>query len=197
MMLSAGLYEALSGYEYILISQLDALVLSNQLSHWCTAGYDYVGAPWLRDPDQPERGFSRAGNGGFSLRRVSSFLGVLNQAGPSWVAMGRSVTCRLPDLDRFPRRDRWRKRMRIARAVSAGVQQYLARYGVHEDQFWADRAHLFDPAFKVAPPSVAVGFSFEVAPRYCFEINQRRLPCGCHAWGKYDRAFWEPHLLGA
>ncbi len=197
MMLSAGLYSALSGYEYLLVCQLDALVLSGEIALWCAAGYDYVGAPWLRDPKHPEQGFSRAGNGGFCLRRVSAFLSVLGQRGRSWAAMGRAVCAPLPDLVAVAPRQRWRKRMRIARAVSVGVEQYLARYGVHEDQFWSDRAHLFDPAFRVAPPDVAVGFAFEVAPRYCYEANRRRLPFGCHAWAKYDRAFWEPYLITA
>jgi hypothetical protein len=39
------------------------------------------------------------------------------------------------------------------------------------------------------------GFSFEVAPRYCFKMNRERLPFGCHAWSKYDQEFWEPFLL--
>ena len=38
-------------------------------------------------------------------------------------------------------------------------------------------------------------FSFEVAPRLCFELNGRRLPFGCHGWHRYDRTFWEPYLL--
>jgi hypothetical protein len=34
-----------------------------------------------------------------------------------------------------------------------------------------------------------------MAPRFCFEQNDMRLPSGCHAWPKYDRKFWEPYLL--
>jgi hypothetical protein len=40
-------------------------------------------------------------------------------------------------------------------------------------------------------------FAFEAAPRQCLEMNQGRLPFGCHAWGRYDREFWTPHLLAS
>jgi hypothetical protein len=67
----------------------------------------------------------------------------------------------------------------------------------NEDYFWADEAARCDPSFKVAPFEVGLRFAFEVAPRKCFELNHRRMPFGCHAWQRYDPAFWEPHLLKA
>ena len=42
----------------------------------------------------------------------------------------------------------------------------------------------------------ALAFAFEAEPRRCFE-RLGRLPFGCHRWQKFDRAFWEPHLLPA
>jgi len=47
----------------------------------------------------------------------------------------------------------------------------------------------------VKTAEIAVSFSFEVGPRYCFEKNNKMLPFSCHAWAKYDRKFWEPYLL--
>jgi len=40
-------------------------------------------------------------------------------------------------------------------------------------------------------------FAFEGAPRMCFELNQQKLPFGCHAWAKFDRSFWEPYLIAS
>ena len=88
LMLSAEFYRRLAPYEYVLLHQLDAFVFEDRLDGWCARGYDYVGAPWLGDGWPPAslsplkrailravtRGDRRVGNGGFSLRRVSSFL---------------------------------------------------------------------------------------------------------------------------
>src|ERR1700676_3379192 len=77
LMLKERFYRAFADYEYILIYQLDCLVFSSNLEQWCHREWDYVGAPWLKTTDDPDRGFSAVGNGGLSLRRVRSALAVL------------------------------------------------------------------------------------------------------------------------
>lgn len=194
LMLSPGFYEAFRDYDFILVYHPDALAFSDQLAYWCDAGYDYIGAPWLRSPDTPEEGFARVGNGGFSLRNVQSFLRVVksrryaDDPDASWAKWFATRPLPVRVLN-YPRKLAKRLRpLNNARREMAGV-----RY--NEDFFWADRARWFYPAFRVAPVEVALRFAFEVAPRYCFEANGRTLPFGCHAWPKYDRAFWEPYLL--
>ncbi len=95
LMLSTDLYRRFAAYDYILMYQLDAFVFEDRLAEWCTRGYDYVGAPWV-GKTWPEgmtplrRRFLRAitspatrvGNGGFSLRKVSSFLRAIDRLGP-------------------------------------------------------------------------------------------------------------------
>src|ERR1700730_8488831 len=76
LMLNERFYRGFAEYEYILIYQLDCLVFSSNLEQWCHREWD-VGAPWLKTTDDPSRGFSAVGNGGLSLRRVSSALRVL------------------------------------------------------------------------------------------------------------------------
>lgn len=196
LLLSPLFYRAFASYDYLLIYQLDALVFSDSVDRWCRAGYDYLGAPWLEDPADPAKGFSRVGNGGFSLRRVEACLEVLEAKGPrddegtlgSWLRLLRTP---LPDV--APQE--MGKRLRIVRQATRGASWYARHYTLNEDHFWSDRARLFHPGFRIAPPSVAVDFSFERAPRYCFERNGNRLPFGCHAWERWDPAFWAPHLL--
>lgn len=105
LMLNAAFYRCFEAYEHILIYQTDALVFSDELAHWCAQPYDYIGAPWvyswafwplglgalkkakalryqarnLRWGDKARRKWCalRVGNGGFSLRRVRTFLDVL------------------------------------------------------------------------------------------------------------------------
>jgi hypothetical protein len=74
------------------------------------------------------------------------------------------------------------------------VSHELASYFQNEDHFWPNRAAHYYPPFKVAPVDIALQFAFECVPRYCYELNGRRLPFGCHAWGRYDRDFWMPYL---
>lgn len=90
LMMSSEFYERFSNSKYILICQLDAYVFRDELTEWCNKGYDYIGAPWLvrpryrhfllkiyrnlfRSARARETDF-KVGNGGLSLRKVSSHL---------------------------------------------------------------------------------------------------------------------------
>ena len=77
LMLSPRLYDAFSGYEFVLVYHLDSLVFEDRLAEWCGLGYDYVGAPWTRRGPDGSPFFTGVGNGGFSLRRVESCLRAL------------------------------------------------------------------------------------------------------------------------
>ena len=80
LMMTAGLYECFSDYDYILVCQLDAFVFSDELERFCRMGYDYIGAPWPFWCTHYRRGvFLRVGNGGFSLRRVGAFHRLLSE----------------------------------------------------------------------------------------------------------------------
>jgi hypothetical protein len=198
LLLTPMFYETLLDYDYILIYQPDALVFSDQLPAFCEAGYDYIGAPIFRKHTGGKLQLSRVGNGGMSLRKVSSFLAALNsrrytEEPVSLLEDFRSAP--LPDLTDWPIRKRLLKKLRILRSVRVGVKSYTGNYSLNEDLFWSDRAKLFYPGFKVAPLDVGLKFSFERHPRYCYELNGRKLPFSCHAWAKWDREFWEPFLL--
>lgn len=82
LMLSEEFYQRFERYQYILICQLDAFVFSDRLQEFCGMGYDYMGAPWFsgrRHIAGLERRYLYVGNGGFSLRKVSAFLGILEK----------------------------------------------------------------------------------------------------------------------
>ncbi len=198
LLLSRRFYEALGDYRHILIYQLDCLVFSNRLLQWCDLGYDYLGAPLFSSKTDSSKGFSRVGNGGLSLRRVESFLKVLDSkryAQEPDSILHQMFTAYLPDLDPLPLPKRWVKKLRVLWAARRGVQDYLSNYSLNEDLFWSDRARLFDSGFRISPVEIALGFAFDMHPRYCYEHNGCKLPFGCHAWGRRDREFWEPHLL--
>lgn len=200
LMLSSSFYRTFQNYDYLLIYHLDALVFSDRLLEWCAADWDYIGAPWLQSPDSPWVGTSRVGNGGLSLRKVESFLRVLS-SDKYWIDpehYWQRISSGQPWYTGGVRRlKKWFKHIHRFNGVRREVELWpLCQDGTkNEDHFWSDRAIHYDPQFKVAPFEVGLGFAFEVAPRYCFQLNKQSLPFGCHAWPRYDRSFWEPYLL--
>lgn len=90
LMLSSEFYERFSDTEYILIYQTDAFIFRDDLKYWCDLSYDYIGAPWIHKERNPialffhkrklkEKPYMKeilfkVGNGGFSLRKIASFM---------------------------------------------------------------------------------------------------------------------------
>jgi hypothetical protein len=247
LLMQPDFYEAFLDYEYVLLYHFDALVFCDQLLEWCARDFDYIGAPWVHSPQHPNWGFFGAGNGGFSLRKVRSFLAVLesrrhvdDRAGLALDVgrlLRRSAQHWLTRVVRRVAHDLWTRHAsdvpgrtpsastaeaptRLSRRIGGGVRRlhetlawysralresgqhpegyirwYVANVPFPEDLFWAFDARLFCPAFRVAPVDTALRFSFESCPETCFELNNRQLPFGCHAWAEFNRQFWEPYLL--
>jgi hypothetical protein len=206
LLLTEKFYREFEAYEYILIYQLDCLVLAGNLEEWCRKGWDYVGAPWLKNMADPAEGFAAVGNGGFSLRRVRSALAVFRSKVPvddpemrgADPGQLRFLYKRLGNNsmpERFIRRTKtWLHRHGYKNDVPRRAL-HLADLQYHEDYFWAYEAGRYVKEFRIPAPPEALDFSFETAPRYCLAANSGRMPFGCHAWAKYDREFWEPFLL--
>lgn len=206
LLMTEQFYHAFAKYEYILIYQLDCLVFSSTLEKWCHEGWDYIGAPWLINTADPTLGFSKVGNGGLSLRRVKSALAVLRSkrvvCDPEVLGglTGRMkfIYDRLKPASRLSQTIRGTKTLLHRHGYRNNVRwmtRGLADVGFHEDLFWSSEAGKFVDDFRIPTPLQALAFSFELAPRYCFEMNSGRLPFGCHAWARYDRDFWQPYLL--
>jgi len=173
-------------------------VFSDQLEHWCGRNCDFIGPPWVKHKDAPYYGMksyeNRVGNGGFSLRKGSSFLKVFDS------------TRKAIDPDEYwkqfyahrPLRERIRH---YPKKIVMGSRRFnnsrweMDRWERNEELFIVNRASYYYPEFSIAPLEDALRFGFECVPRYCYELNDNRLPFGCHAWERYDREFWEPFLL--
>lgn len=188
LMLSESFYQAFIDYEYMLVHQLDAFVFSDELLRWCRQGYDYIGAPWLRDRDftslteevvfnfkkkvatvldlKKDDGvtpreiisLNEVGNGGFSLRRVSAFI-------------------------------------RCLRNFEHKINEYEAHtaYQFNEDIFWGIEVNRFWPRLHIPDFRTALRFSVEFYPeRAISHYNQGQLPFGCHAWDIHGTDYWRP-----
>lgn len=203
MLYRTDFWEKFADYEYVLMYHLDALVFSDKLKEWCGRGVDYVGSPFMRCDDAPWVRVERVGNGGFALYRVPSVLKVL------WNRY-------LKEPSKFYEDHCWkfiefqRKSLRPVRAampswlrgkVTAPLRSQLKKMDHTEvnergnDLFFSDRAKHYDPDFKVASLEQGLEFAFEMVPRTCLERTGGKMPFGCHAFRRYDRDFWEDHLI--
>ena len=186
LMLSEEFYGAFTHWEYILIHQLDAFVFRDELAQWCRLGYDYVGAPWLRDRDftswhdqlwfrikqrvaiimdlkkgdgvtpREITSLNEVGNGGFSLRRVSAML-------------------------------RWQ------RTFQKKIESYehIQQYHFNEDVFWGVEVNRYWPFLRIPTYRKALHFAIEFYPQWAVEhYNRGQLPFGCHAWDIHGTAYW-------
>lgn len=198
---SCEFYQAFVDYEYIFFYHLDSLAFSDQLDDWCATNLDYIGPPWIVCDDYPWVKRPRVGNGGFTLLRVASALKVLTNRHRSepityWLDLFTHHTPAwlVGTLEwieaRFPKIEPVNRLLREWREVQAP-----APHGRNNDLFWSDKAVKYLPEFRVASVEEGLRFAFEAPPRTCFEMNGGVMPFGCHAWGRYDRSFWLPHLL--
>jgi hypothetical protein len=192
LLLSKKFYETFSVFTNILIYQLDCLICDSSRTNLLESEWDYIGAPWAKGYHLKSAvEFEGVGNGGFSLRNVSSALRVLE-----------TKICAQADYSMGPLPHWWywervRKVMLCLNRLRAflpkiTVEQFLRKhYRGNEDIFWGKYAPQIDPTFKVATVEEALHFAFESDPAGSYERIGKKLPFGCHAWAKHDRAFWE------
>jgi hypothetical protein len=192
--LSADFYEAFLDYKYVLMYHLDSLAFSDQLKEWCDKDFDFIGAPWFPGGATPWVKEPSVGNSGFSLHKVLSFLRVIHSP--------RLMTEPSVFWEDFQRTRSVKSLFRTIRHylffrnnVRWDIETWLRPAHANCDTFFAAKAKHYYPEFRIATVEEAVPFAFEAEPRECFRRNNGKLPFGCHAWGSFDRAFWEPYLL--
>ncbi|MBH45180.1 MAG: hypothetical protein CMC93_01010 [Flavobacteriaceae bacterium] len=188
LLTSIPFYERFSKFKFLQIIQLDCWIFNDQLELYSSLGFDYIGAPWMKGgfEGKPENKMWKVGNGGFSLRKVDSFLRVLKEIkhGPK----GKTVVFK----NRFKG---------ILKSIkNTGFRNNLRHYldnAPGEDIFWSVYVpQIFNNEdFKIADNHTAASYSFEVNPSYLFkEITKKRLPMGCHNWANNEPSFWDNHI---
>lgn len=163
LLLAPGFYEDLGAkHAFSLILQTDAILLRDELDHWCSLPYDYIGAPWPQ---------------GFEVRvNLDCFEGALGKqlkvhVGNGGLSLRRNQAC--ADLLReFPQ-----------------ASDMFKRSGSSEDLFFALMGSQ-SARFVLPNERVASLFALELEPERYFAINAGAAPMGGHAWWRYDQAFW-------
>ena len=161
-------YKRFLDYEFILIYQLDSYVFEDQLLYWCGRDFDYIGPPWPKHEHMTEsKKF---------IARIPLLKVILRNAGQGGFSLRKTGT--------------------LYRAA-----HWLAKFGFltrrfPEDVLWTTFAgRLFRP-FKLAGFNESLRFGFDANPGLCYELNNHKMPFGCHGWfGKYAD-FWKDKITG-
>ncbi|WP_075559855.1 MULTISPECIES: DUF5672 family protein [Parabacteroides] len=188
LMLSRFFYERFSSYKYMLIYQLDAYVFKDELDYWCDKDYDYIGAPWMKLSGELDE--KNSGNGGFSLRKIESFISLFDHKG---------LLLSLKGLCCFYR---YRGPLHKPICVLAGLlgrrnhlEDFTETNIVNEDLLYAVLKYKRGQKFRIPESAESMYFSFEESPSMLFELTGHTLPFGCHAWYKYDYVqFWSKYI---
>jgi len=195
LLLSRDFYARFKDYEYILIYQLDGFVFRDELMDWCEKGYDYIGAPWLKHYGVNYEGNElwKVGNGGVSLRKISTFLNAFDQPFPcksSWYFI-KSIRKKqfLPQLLKT-------LQMLLVLTFSHKTVEYILQHytdeRVNEDCFWAEAFQSTKMALNIPDVLTGARFCLEQKPSHAFKLIGNELPFTCHAFEKYEyESFWK------
>jgi Protein of unknown function (DUF5672) len=190
LLISYSFYRKFKAYDYILIYQLDAWVFRDELEYWCSQGYDYIGAPWFEGYHNAvsDSNFLGVGNGGFSLRKVSSCLKVLKSfrylVSPTVLFRHLKNNINYINLKAFLQK----------LTVTNNTFYRFNDFKENEDVFWSQIVPKRFKWYELPGLDVAMKFSMEVNARTLYAANNNVLPFGCHRWEKYDPEFWKPFI---
>ncbi len=200
LMTNHRLYRSLSQYKFILVYHLDSLVFSDQLIEWCEKDYDFIAPPWF-STELNWIDTSGVGNGGFSIRKVDSFIRLYSSKENYWMEpheFAGKVAARvpIPVINKLVyHASRQMSKIKLLNNVRVHRYYYLDIQDRGEDIFVSLYGKHYLPDFKIPTPEKALEFAFEVNPRKCYEMNNNKMPFGCHAFERYDLSFWEPHMI--
>lgn len=187
LLISKIFYERFSRYSHILIHHLDAYIFKDELDFWCSRKFDYIGAPWFKSQDNIlSTDFRGVGNGGFSLRKVSSILALLN----NWK---KHVSLRKIIYSRYLT-DTSKLKLLFWYSIAMVTRYQVPIYKIFKENEDFVLGVIFSKEFEsiaTPAPSEAVAFAFETNAAYLYALNDRNLPFGCHGWNKYDVEFWK------
>lgn len=198
LLLTDYFYRLFEDYEYMLICQPDAWVFENKLEEWCNKDYDYIGAPWFEGygiAKENSKMYKYAGNGGFSLRKIKTFINVLSDAQKSNKKLGSFMQVYTKGGNVSP--------LMIHKIPKAILRYYkknnvvsyaIKNLNLHEDNIIVNYLRRIYPQMNVAKAVDAKYFSMEVNARRLYKEAGNILPFGCHAFKRYDWEFWKDFI---
>lgn len=135
----------------------------------------------------------KSGNGGFSLRNIESFYKTLINYEENFKEKKVKTINKIYKKSGF---------VNFLINIFKILKMYYSKKNKfsyifenqYEDTIIANYFEKFNKNFKVATAKEAIAFSFEVLPKRLYEMNDNKLPFGCHAFKKYNWDFWEKYI---
>lgn len=180
LMLSEDFYMRFTNYDYILIYQLDCYVFRDDLNYWCSQGYDYIGSPWIigNMPTFKSR----------IIQKIKLLLNKPNDLATNQFKVGNGgLSLRKPA--KFAEIV---KRLENTKRLNQYIQSQTSNY--NEDMFWSFEVNRYISHLRIPPWKKALKFGFELNPDLCFQLNDKKLPFGCHAFEKSGENFWQSYF---
>jgi hypothetical protein len=196
LLVSGLFYSCFREYTHMLICQTDAYVFHNKLKEWMGKGYSYIGAPWVERNEVGQIKIIGAGNGGFSLRKISDFIRLTHK-----IELLKKMFF-LWQMNKWTQKISFGMLLRICAApiwLHCNINKYTfylaANKLQHEDKYWCVWVAKVFNEFKNAPASLSSRFAIEEEPRYFMDQQDGELPMGCHAWAVINPEFWKQYIL--
>jgi len=210
LLTSVFFYDLFDQWDYLLVYQHDAWILSGNLESWLEKRYSYVGAPWCPDlgNDPVWTAVPGVGNGGLSLRKIKDMKAIVSSVKfhRQPVLSMFEVISQASLLSGYGQRSALVKALvflkRLVRLSSlllfypVGYQNnlaFLASKGVNEDIILGFYAKQIFKWLHIPSVREAASFSLETNPRQVATTFCVGIPFGCHAWEKYDKDFFMTH----
>lgn len=183
LLLSSLFYERFLDSEYILIYQLDAFVFKDELIEWCQKGYDYIGAPWIATlKNSIWSKFFNSIAKKFRSKEKNNREQIFYKVGNGGFSLRKTAS-----------------HYSIVEQNKSFIFDFLTAekkeiYAI-EDVFWSLKASEFDENFRIPDYKEALQFAIDRKPKIAFELNNNKLPFGCHGINKPKVInFWKPIL---
>ena len=187
--LNPDLYKRFETYDYMFLFQLDGWIFKDELEYWCNQNFDYIGAPWFEgyeNANEKSRFITPSGNGGVFLRKIDKFIVCCSK-------LSKIQNMRYYNFEHFKTYYKGHyNQIRYYFAKSNSVKANISN--ANEDYIVVNFFNKLDKTFKVAPPEIALRFSFENLPARLYEMNDKLLPFSCHAWERYGKDFYKDFI---
>ena len=183
---SAEFYRSFLNFEYMLICQLDVIVLKNNLSEFISKNISYIGAPTgKKSPFDRSRkklwGRRYFCNGGFSLRKTKDFIRVLESSKIGYPFNYLTIYECLKSG--FYRYIKLYLKTLFSKNIYKG-ESFAKNLYIKEDSFWTYFAPLFYKKYSLPTIDQANSFCFDGNPNFFYKMNKYKLPMALH--GPFD-----------
>ena len=176
-------YKIFQNYNFMLMHHVDAIILKDEVEHWISKNYSYIGGPsfhknlFTKEPIFPKY-FC---NGGLSLRKISDFIMVLNSKKIYFNQFDLNV---IKSLMKFKHIHQYINLIfkNYKFKSNFDVQNFVNEYFLNEDFFWTMLAKLFIKNFRL-PKNTLECANFSITQGYKFySIKYGVRPFGIHGY---------------